>query len=251
MPWERKTLLMRDLRMIAKARWLTGALAALIGICCGPVARAGLVLDISSDVGTSVEFNGSGNEATFGFNNNGSGHGFDVTSSSGVGDSVGLHGTIGGSFSYSKASISTVGPLQVAPVSTSGGLLTITDSSLHSLTGTIVGVDLGTLGTGGAVNVFGAINLSNVVYTGTNADLKELRDEVNSSGGVVAISFQFVPAQSLIQLTTNHSDRKTSYSGSIQTMSVPEPTSLVLGCTGALGVFGFRLKRRRAAGTRS
>src|SRR5262245_44310717 len=101
---------MRNLRVIAKAWSLTGALAALIGICCGPVARAGLVLDISSDVGASVEFTGSGTGATFVFNNNVSGHGFDIVSSTGVGDSVGLHGTIGESFSYTKASIVTVGP---------------------------------------------------------------------------------------------------------------------------------------------
>jgi hypothetical protein len=248
---ERHTLQMRDLRIIAKATSLTGALAALIGIWCGPVARAGLVLDISSDVGASVEFKGSGTAATFVFNNNGSGNSFDVTSSTGVGDSVGLHGTISGSFSYTKASIVTLGPLQEAPLSSSGGLFTITDSSLHSLTGTIVGVDLATVGTGGTVNVDGAVNLLNVVYTGTNADLKELRDEANSSGGSVVVTFQFVPAESLTQLTANHSDKKTSYSGSIMTTSIPEPASLVLGCTGALGVIGFRLKRRWGAAPRS
>ncbi len=245
---ERHILLMRSLCAIAKARSLTWALAALLGLCFGPDARADLNLDISSLVGASVEFKGSGTGSTFTFDNNGSGNGFGITSSTGVGDSVGLLGSISGTFSYTKASIVTLGPLQMAPASTSGGLLTITDSSLHSLTATITGVDVDTVGTGGSVNVDGAINLSNVVYTGTNADLVELRNEVNSSGGVASISFQFLPAESLTQLTANHSDHKTSYSGTIITTSVPEPSSLVLGCTAALGLFGYGLRRRRAPG---
>jgi hypothetical protein len=240
--------MMRYLCAIAKARSLTWALAALLGLCFEPDARAGLSLDFSSDVGANVEFKGSGTGATFVFNNNGTGHGFDITSSTGVGDSVGLQGTIGGTFSYTKASIVTLGPLQMAPVSTSGGLFTISDGSPHSLTATITGVDLDTAGSGGTVNVDGAINLSNVVYTGTNADLVELRNEANGSGGAVSITFQFLPAESLTQLTANHSDKKTSYSGSLITMSVPEPSSLVLGCTAALGLIGYGLRRRRAPG---
>ncbi len=239
---------MRHLCAIARTKSLTWALAALLGLCFGPDARAGLTLDISSDVGANVEFKGSGTGTTFEFNNNGSGQGFDITSSNGVGDSVGLHGTIGGTFSYTKASIVTLGPLQMAPVSTSGGLLTITDGALHSLTATITGVDIDTVGTGGTVDVSGAINLSNVVYTGTNADLVEVRNDANFSGGVVSITFQFLPAESLTQLTANHSDQKTSFSGTIMTASVPEPSSLLLGCTAALGLIGCGLRRRRASG---
>jgi PEP-CTERM motif len=227
-------------------RFLTLALAALLGLCFGPGARAGLVLDVAADVGANVEFNGSGTGATFVFNNNGSGHGFDVTASSGVGDSIGLHGTIGGTYSYTTASIVTSGLLQTAPVSTGGGTLTLTDASLNSLTSTITGVDVATMGTGGAVNVSGAINLMNVSYTGTNADLMELRNEAQVGGGVVALTFQFVPGESLTQLAASGADHKTSYSGTITT-SVPEPSSLAIGCI-ALGTIGIGLRWRKARG---
>jgi hypothetical protein len=229
-------------------RSLTWALAALLGLSFGSVARASLILDISSDVGTSIEFTGSGTGATFKFNNNGSGQGFGVTASTGVGDSVGLHGTIGGAYSYTTASIVSVLSLQTAPVSSSGGTFTITDASLNSLTGTIAGVDVVTIGVGGLVNMNGAINLSNITYGGTNSDLKKLRDETNATGGLVAISFQFSQGESLTQLAASGGDITTSYSGTIMTASAPEPSTLVLGCIGALGLIGYGLRRRKVLG---
>jgi hypothetical protein len=237
-------LMINHLIYVKKTRLMLGAMAVLVGLCFGTDARADLVLDLSSDVGASVEFKGTGSGATFVFNNNLSGNGFDITSSSGVGDSVGLQGTISGLFSYTTASITTLGPVQMAPISTSGGLLAIADGSGHSLTGTITGVDLDTLGTAGAVNVSGAINLTNVLYTGTNADLTELKNEADSGGGVVALTFQFVPSESLTQLAANLADHSTSYSGTVMT-AVPEPSSLVLGCMGTLGLVGYGLRRRR------
>jgi hypothetical protein len=219
-------------------------MAALVGLCFGTDARADLVLDLSSDVGASVEFKGTGSGATFVFNNNLSGNGFNITSSSGVGDADGLQGSISGLFSYSTASITTLGPLQMAPVATSGGLLTLTDGSGHALTGTITGVDLATVGTGGSVNVEGSINLTNVIYAGANADLTELKNDANLGGGVFALTFQFVPAESLTQLAANHADHETSFSGTVMT-AVPEPSGLLLGCTGLLGLIGYGLRRRR------
>jgi hypothetical protein len=229
-----------------KTRLPLGAMVALVGFCVGTDARAGMVLDLSSDVGASVEFKGTGAGATFKFNNNQSGDGLDITSSSGVGDAVGLQGSIAGSFSYTTASITTLGPLQMAPVATSGGLLTLTDGSGHALTGTITGVDLATVGTGGTVNVEGSINLTNVIYAGANADLTELKHDANLGGGAFALTFQFVPAESLSQLAASGSDHSTSYSGTIMT-AVPEPSSLVLGCVGAVGLVGYGLRRCKLA----
>jgi hypothetical protein len=225
-------------------RSLSWALAALLGVGFGAEARAELVLALSSDVGADVEFKGFGTSATFVFNNNLSGSSFHITSSSGAGDSVGLHGSIGGSYSYQTAMISTLGPVQTAPVATVGGILTIVDAGLHQLTGTITGVDLDTVGTGGTVNVNGAINLSNVIYTGTNADLLTLRNEADYAGGVLALTFQFIPAQSLTKLAVNHADNSTSFSGTLMTQSVPEPSGLVLGCTGALALLGYSWRRK-------
>jgi hypothetical protein len=239
--------MMRGFRILVRTGLLALATGAGLGFCFGHDARAGdLVLDIASDVGANVEFKGTGTGTNFSFNNNGAGNGFDVTASSGVGDSVGLHGRIGGMYSYTNASIVTMGILQSAPVSTSGGTLTITDASMKSLTGTITGVDISTLGTDGAINVSGSINLTNVSYGGTNADLTELRNEANFSGGVVAISFQFAPGRSLTQLAASGSDRHTSYSGSIVT-AAPEPSGLALGCI-AIGTIGLGWRWRRTRG---
>jgi hypothetical protein len=232
-------------------RWLRAfASAAVIGLCIGPVARAGLVLDISSEVGANVDFKGTGTGASFVFNNSQSGYGFTITDSSGVGDSLGLHGTIGGTSTYTKASIVTFGLQQTASATTSGGTLTITDSSLVSLTGKLVGVNVATMGTGGAVDVNGAVNLTNVSYSGTNADLLELTREAAASGGIVAISFQFVPGERLTDLAASGSDLKTSYSGTITTAVAPEPASLTLVCI-ALGtiVLGMRRRKLRRAKT--
>jgi hypothetical protein len=240
--------MMRSLKGCTGPRTLALALAAVLGFCFGPEARASLILDISSVPGSNVKFTGSGTGASFTFNNNGSGHGFTVTSSSGAGDSVGLFGTLGGTYSYTKASITTIstGPplVQMAPVLTSGGLLTITDASLHSLSGTIVGLNLTTTGSTGGVNANGSINLTGVSYTGTNTDLTQLKNEASTGGGVVTLSFQFTSSKSLTDFTANHAVNKTSYSGSIA--SVPEPSSLALGCMGALGVIGCVLRRRKA-----
>jgi hypothetical protein len=218
-------------------KWLRMvALASVVGMCSGLSARAGLVLDIASVANSDVAIQGSTSWATFAFANNGAGQGFDITNSSGVGDSVGLYGTINGTFSYTAASITSIGPGQTAPVSTSAGAtLTITDLDNISLTATVSGVDIATLGTAGSINLDGAINLTNVHYSGVNNDLLELKSDVAANGGIVALTFQFVPSESLAQLATGGSDLTTSYSGTIAAASIPEPGSLLLGCI-ALGM---------------
>src|SRR4051794_36702440 len=112
------------------------ALAALLGPGLGlsPPARASLTLNISSASGANLEFKGSGTKATLQFNNNSSGQGFSVRSSSGIGDSIGLRGTIGGTFSYTKASIGVHGLMQTASLTTTGGTFKITDAHGVSLT---------------------------------------------------------------------------------------------------------------------
>jgi hypothetical protein len=218
-------------------KWLRMvALASVVGMCYGSGARAGLVLDISSVPNSDVAIQGSTSWAAFTFANNGAGQGFDITNSSGFGDSVGLYGTISGTFSYTAASITSNGPGQTAPVSTSAGAtLTITDASNMPLTATVSGVDIATFGTAGAINMDGAINLTDVHYSGANIDLLELKSDVAANGGVVALTFQFVPGESLAQLATGGSEFATSYSGTIAAASIPEPGTLLLGCI-ALGM---------------
>jgi PEP-CTERM motif len=236
----------RSYIVLAKKWFRVFASVSLVGLCFPSVARAGMVLAIAADVRTDIDFQGTGTGASFVFNNNSSGDAFTITGSSGVGDSVGLQGTIGGTFSYTVGSIVTAGQVQTAPVITSNGTLTITDASLISLTGTLTGIDVATIGTAGAVDVNGAINLTNVSYSGTNSDLLELKNEAAAGGGIVAISFQFVPGESLTTLAASGPDQQTSYSGTITASVVPEPASLSLGCI-ALGtiVLGMRWRKSR------
>ena len=228
--------------VLARPRMLAVALMAILGFGpgFGRAAQAGLVLDVASVPGANIEFKGSGTGASFGFHNK-SGQDFVVTDSTGVGDSVGLHGTLGGTYSYTTASIVTSGSVQTAQVLTSGGTLSITDG-LKALTGTIAGIDVTTVGSGGLVNLNETVNLSSVSYAGTNADLKQLRDEAALGGGIVTLSFQFIPAETLTQFAANAADFKTSYSGTIAT--VPEPSGLVLAGIGALACLGCGLRRR-------
>jgi hypothetical protein len=228
-------------------------LSALLVHCFGPGARADLILSIAAEAGANIEFKGSGTGAAFFFNNNELGQGFEVSGSTGVGDSVGLFGTLGGTYSFATSSIVTAGSVQTAAVASSGGSLTITDSGNKSLTGSVAGIDVTSVGTGGAVNLNGAINLTNISYSGVNADLMQLKDEATVDGGLVTISFQFLPAINLTALAAGGADVTTSYSGTIATMessqSVPEPSTLVLGCISLLG--GYGLWRRNARGART
>jgi hypothetical protein len=238
--------------LMAGTQSLAWAIAALIGLNFGTEARADLVLNMSSVVGADVDFDGTGTTGSFSFNNNGSGQGFQITSSSGTGDAAGLYGTIGGTFSYATSSIVSElgGVLQTASLTTSDGSLTITDGNHQTLTATIAGLNVTTLGTSGVVNVSGAINLSDVVYSGTNTDLLALKTDANANGGVFTLTFQFVPGLSLTQLAASGAVNETSYSATIQASSfgitsVPEPSSLALGCIGTLALAGFGICRRK------
>ncbi len=224
--------------------------ATFIALGCGSSGKAdSITLDFSNAKGADVSFagNSTGTGATFVFNNNGSGEGFQITGSSGVGNSVGLFGTLGGSYSYTTASIVTMGILQTAPVTTSGGSITITDNSDVSLTATVAGIDVTTIGAGGVVNVGGVINLTGVSYSGTNADLQELRNDA-AGGGIVSISFQFVslPIPNLTSLAAMNAEHSTSYSGTIVASAVPEPSSFALACIAAVTLIGCGLRRSRA-----
>ena len=227
---------------------LTLTLAVMLGPCLGRSARADLTLDVASAAGANIDFTGSGSGATFVFNNNHLGQGFQVTESSngaGSGTAVGLFGTLGGTYSYT--SITTIGSVQTASVTTTDGSLTITDASHVSLTGNVAGLTVETFGTLGTVDVSGTINLTNVSYSGTNADLTQLKNEAAAGGGVLTISFQFLPTKSLTQLAGHGAENTTSYSASIATTAaVPEPSSLAIGALGALGLICYGLGRSKS-----
>jgi hypothetical protein len=219
-------------------------LSAMVGLGLGARAQAGsITLDIAAAAGADVAFTGTGAGASFKFNTTGT-EDFQITGSTGVGDSVGLYGTIGGTFSYTKASIVTVGSLQTAPVSASGSL-TITDGSGDQLKGTVAGIDVSTFGTAGIVNLNGVINLTGVTYAGSNSDLRQLTNDAAASGGIVSISFQFGSPTNLTALAGSGASNNTSYSGTITAASVPEPSSGVLAAMGMISLLGHRLRPRK------
>jgi hypothetical protein len=132
--------------------------------------------------------------------------------------------------------------LQTAPVTTIGapGSFSIFDGTFW-FTSEISWISIYTNGTGGGLNAGGSLNLSNVSYTGTNADLVALSV---ASDRTAVISFQFVPARSLTQLTSGGT-KSTSYSGSVNgtppPLHVPDGGSVLamLGAT-LLGLQGCR-----------
>ncbi|MHB1558865.1 MAG: PEP-CTERM sorting domain-containing protein [Isosphaeraceae bacterium] len=219
-------------------------LAVALGVATAVEARAGQVLDFSSATNAGVQFSGNGSSATFDFYNNNSGQGFQVTQTNGYASAVGLYGTIGGTFSYGSPITSTstpAGTVQSAAVSGTGGAFTITDANNVQFSTTLTAVSLFTLGTVGNFD----IQLTKAVYTGTNASLIALRNIINgnSQGAQAAISFSFVPGETLTQLLSgkNH----TGYSGTLNPASVPEPSSLVLAGMSTVAMVGYTLRRRR------
>jgi hypothetical protein len=147
---------------------------------------------------------------------------------------VGLLGNINGTFTIGP--ITTVGPVQTAPVS-GPGILSINDGAA-SLTAALDWVDILTVSATGAVNASGTVNLSNFVYAGSNVDLMAL---AGFPGGIVTASFSFIPSQNLTALTTDGTTNSTGYSGSLS--PVPEPTTMFLGGTGLVWL-AYAARRR-------
>lgn len=215
--------------------------AGVLGLGLSSQHADAIVLDFSSDLGSSMRFDGTGD--TFRFDAGLSGLDFLVTLvHDGFGDSLGLRGNILGDFTI--GSITTMGSTQSAPVTSVGGVISIFDGTT-SLTADIAWIDIFTNGTIGGLNAGGDINVTNFSYGGSNNDLMNLAT-LGMDSGMAALSFQFVPAQSLTTLTADGTTTTTSYSGSIGS-SVPDGGSTLALLGGALfGAAGLRRKFRKA-----
>ena len=203
-----------------------------------------IVLDFSSDLGASMRFEGTNNSFTF--DDGPSGRDFMITLvHDGFNDSLGLKGNITGDFTI--GAITTAGTMESAPVTSVGGAISIFDG-FTSLTGDIAWIDIFTNGSTGGLNAGGAINVTNFSYGGSNNDLMTLAN-LGMSSGMAALSFQFVPAQSLSVVTADGTTTTTSYSGSISSSSanVPDGGSTLALLGGALfGAAGLRRKFKKA-----
>jgi hypothetical protein len=215
-------------------------LAAAIGLAlCANTAQAAISLDFANLPRTAIQFNGAA--SSFQLNPTSGGNQFQITGG-GTGSAVLFQGNVAsGPWTYGP--ITTVGNHQSANV-TGGGVLTISDGSAD-LTGNVNWIEVSTTGSIGGVNAALVVNVTGITYSGTDPDLMSL---ATSSDGSMNLSFQFSPSKTLTDLTTGVLPYKTSYSGSISNIPVPEPTTMLAGALLLLpfGVSAIRMLRRKS-----
>lgn len=216
--------------------------------------QASLSLNLSSFPGSTIQFNGS--DTSFQFNNSTikntrhdyTGLQWQITSETGGNSAVGLRGWFdvsGGKWEYGD--ITTSGDLQWAPVTTTGGALTIKEVNGGLLSGILDWGRVRTYGVSGGLNADLTVNVSSLVYTPADAlhinpDLSALAANTVAS---LNLSFTFNPAKTLTQLSAGSEPFKSSYSGSIS--AVPElPTSIAGAAAVGLALLGIGLPWNRS-----
>jgi hypothetical protein len=207
----------------------------LLCALCYAGTAFGLTLNFSNLQNTTITFYGTND--TFAFMPDPGGNNFQITSAVNGTDpnTVGLLGSISGIFTI--GSISQIGSMQSAPV-TESGMLTVLDESSNPFAATLQWIDITTVGISGTVNITGTANLSNFSYAGNNTDFLQFLN-----GGAVSTTFQFLPAKSLTNLTADGTVNSTSYSGTMTPAPVPEPATLLLMGTGLIG-FGVFVRKK-------
>jgi len=240
-----------QLQSIRKLAVLAG-MAALALIGTGMSARAELTFNFNSNgpavtggQGSQIVFQGTGSGASFSQVNNNATNNFTITSTiDGTNSANGLQGNITGTFAYTT--IMTSGTTQTGAL-TGTGMLTIINTTGTNLTATVTGVNIKTDGTSGATNTIGTINLSGVSGGTGNTDLAAFAALAAANGGIEALTFQFIPAKSLTDLTAAGTTSSTSFSGTLTTAAAtPEPATIAMALT-ALPLFGLGawVRRRR------
>jgi hypothetical protein len=172
-------------------------------------SRAAL-FDYSSSVGSGIYFDGLGN-----FTLNPTVNNFKITS----GSAAGLFGEMTGTFAI--GTITTADGASTAPVSGTGTL--VIHDGVNDFTATLVWLDITQIGVGDFLNTSGTVNLTSIVYGGSNPDLVALKA---AGSAINDFSFQFVPSVALSDLKTGA--YATSFSGTMSANPAPPQPSLDL-----------------------
>jgi hypothetical protein len=161
-----------------------------------------------------------------------------------AGAAAGLNGAFSGG-PWTFGTVNTMGPIQTANVTTTGGSFAIDDGLGNLLTGNVNWVQVFTLGVTGGLNAGATINVTDLSYSGANAALLAL---LTSSDGSMDLTFQFGTAESLSQIAAGAED-STSYSGSLTGAAVPEPATVIAGflLLLPLGMSTLRILRKTRA----
>jgi hypothetical protein len=218
------------------------ALAATAALACGDRLAANDIA-YSNLPNTAIVFDGA---SGFSFSNTGGDNASNIqVTGSTTGSAIGLHGEITGN--YLIGAINHSGMVSSATVS-GNGTISINDGT-DTLTADLVFDDVVQEGTGSTLNDLGQVNLTNITYSGSNADLVDLKNAMSASN---VLDFTFTPAMSLSQLAATAT--QTSFSGSISegTETVPDnaSTAVLFGLgavTMVLGAIGQRRKVRAIA----
>jgi hypothetical protein len=195
--------------------------------------------------GGDAHLSGSGGGATVaapGFAGSpGTGFDFAVASCSGcVTNLNGLFGNIDDPAAgfFQMGAISTIGAVQTASV-TGTGKISITDSSNHKFSGDLTWIDITSIGTQDGFNTNGSVNVTNLSYAGTNADLLAL---LNAKTGIATLTFTFTTAHNLTTLKGgNFTD---AFTGTYAP-AVPEPTFYALFGVGLAGAIWFNKRQKK------
>ena len=236
---------------VSKSLFLFAPVAALVVLQSGWASTETFSFD--STVGSSITFAGTGTGATFNFPDAPSTPGTDlvIDASSGFGGSLaGFLGDITGTFSFNNSDITGFPGLEAVAVSGTGQFV-IHDGSGNDFTATLVWDNLGEIGSVSGLNFTSDVNLSNLSYAGTNADLLAL---AASSNGSVNVAFSFPgPGMSLDTLGSESCAEgcATSFQGTLSALAdppaaTPEPASTSLMLVGGLGIAGLVRRFRKA-----
>lgn len=213
----------------------TAAVAAGLAVS-GLSSAAVYTFQGANDVGAGITFAGDPSRS-IAFPNLGT---FDfVITNSADGTATGLKGNLSGAPNFTVGAITTIGGLQLAPV-TGTGTFSIFDGST-TLTADITFDEVSSFGTSVGLSFSTLINLSNISYSGSNAGLLSV---VNSIDPSLTVAATFNPGKSLTQLMTPSAETSTSYAIAFAGQPVPEPSTMALLTIG-LGMVGFSLARGR------